>query len=430
MINNMRTQKEIKEAIKSEDFNWLGRDVFIQTTADYLLEKEDSKHICLNGVWGSGKTTTILGIINYIEKNTDKKNRPLIIYLDAWKYEHYEHPLFALIKAMEEQGSEIIEDLKNKAGTYNFSAQVSVNLPFFSIGVSEESKDDSRKKVLGYSEYIDTLNNMTIEIIKEYKAEKANKLIIFIDELDRGKPDFVLRTLEMFHHLRDDLPTHIVYSVDMNQLNSIIKNYYGFDYNTEIFTHKVFDYQIKLPELTEIDKRSYENNLLKKYRSNFTSQYFKDTINKHFPSKHINSLRTINKFYQKLDENLENINFFKLELHLKYNYYLGLDKKSFGGYLELLIIILAYSIDNPIIAYSWSKGENIGSLLEYIEPYYSNNSHLFDLIVASYQYDQDVKKDIDYKSLEESQKLIGLTRLLESSESLDRKCVLKEIDLF
>lgn len=101
----MRNKSEIKKAIKDPDFNWLGRKPFISDFIKHLQNQTESMHICVNGVWGSGKTTTIMGIIDQLDK-IDDATKPLVLYLDAWKYEHYQNPLFALLKVMQKESSE------------------------------------------------------------------------------------------------------------------------------------------------------------------------------------------------------------------------------------------------------------------------------------------------------------------------------------
>ncbi|HLQ83398.1 MAG TPA: P-loop NTPase fold protein, partial [Pseudogracilibacillus sp.] len=219
----MRNKSEIKKAIKDPDFNWLGRKPFIDDFIKHLNNQIKSRHICINGVWGSGKTTTVLGIIDQLKK-IEEQIKPSVLYLDAWKYEHYQDPLFALLKVMQKKLPEIFEIIKNDFQRKGIEPQVGLNLPFFNIALSK-NREDTFNRLLNESEYIDALNETMITAVKTFKEENSNDLIIFIDELDRAKPDFALRTIEMFHHLQDELPTHIVYSVDVNQLSSIIKHY-------------------------------------------------------------------------------------------------------------------------------------------------------------------------------------------------------------
>lgn len=125
---------------------------------------------------------------------------------------------------MQKELPEIFKIIMNNIQTNGIEPQIGLNLPFIDIYMPK-NRDNKYNRLLNEAEYIDALNETMITAVKKFKEEKSNELIIFIDELDREKPDFALRTIEMFHHLQDELPTHIVYSVDINQLSSIIKHY-------------------------------------------------------------------------------------------------------------------------------------------------------------------------------------------------------------
>src|SRR5690625_4065704 len=105
----MRTKSEIQQSINNNEINWLGRDGFIKDFVKHILNQRSSKHICINGVWGSGKTTTIFGIINEIKNGHD--DVPLVLYFDVWKYEHYEEPVFALLKIIREENTDLYYDI-------------------------------------------------------------------------------------------------------------------------------------------------------------------------------------------------------------------------------------------------------------------------------------------------------------------------------
>jgi len=296
----MSIEKKIVEMTEKKDFTYLGREDFIKELSGYIMSRKESTHICLEGVWGSGKTTTLQGLIKELEKDSKE---PLILYVNAWKYEHYEHPIFAIIKEMEEQEPKIIEYIKQEFRKQSYSLQPSLNLPVLNLSLGRKTNEES--EILSSAEYIDKLNEFMIQAIEKYKAEKSNTLIILIDELDRAKPDFVIRTLEVIHHLRDDLPTHIVYSVDMNQLNSIIKHYYGYEYNTEIFTHKIFDVIFPLKVIEEQEVKEYIKKRFLDFRPNHNSSLLTQILIDTMDGSQLNSLRTINKLIDNISSNLK-----------------------------------------------------------------------------------------------------------------------------
>lgn len=430
----MRNRKEIEKLIKEQDFNWLGRKEFIKDFSDFILSQEESQHICINGVWGSGKTTTILGLIDYLSNDENITERPLILYLDAWKFEHYDHPLFSLLKVMENEMSDIFEKIKSNLSKRSFEVQAGMNIPILSINVTSKN-DSSVSRILSSAEYVDMLNEMMIEAVKEYKVENSNKLIIFIDELDRARPEFALRTIEMFHHLQDNLPTHVIYSVDMDQLNSLVKHYYGYEYNVEIFSHKVFDTTISLKKLTDYDLKEYIHSALTISDFAYSIDGVTEIIFTYMTSSQMESLRTINKVCEKIASNLENGYFKKANnVFNRSDYYLGgSQSKNLWGYVEILIAMQILFLTEPLSVRSIIHGNKIEILLEYLLEHKreENRIDVWELIADSYNYGvQDISIRKNSADLDRDNMLLGLRRLfVPPPPSYDNKSVFDEIEL-
>lgn len=407
----MRNKSEIKKAIKDPNFNWLGRKPFIEDFIKHLQNQMRSMHICINGVWGSGKTTTIMGIIEHLDK-VDEPTKPLVLYLDSWKYEHYQDPLFALLKVMQKELPEIFKIIMSDIQKNGIEPQVGLNLPLFNIAMSK-NRNDTYNRLLNESEYIDALNETMITAVKKFKEERSNELIIFIDELDRAKPDFALRTIEMFHHLQDELPTHIVYSVDMNQLSSIIKHYYGYKYNVEIFTHKVFDEIVSLKKLTKNEIESYIDEKFKSFSIGYSIQSIRNLIIKYMRLDQLESLRTLNRICKSITQKLQTGYFKQTNRGFLINrYYLGHDS-NLWGYVELLVILESFLLTDSMKVYEFLRGENIIELLNFIleKEQGNSNKELGYLIEKSYNSDKKNETNLSYSDLNNEEKIIGIKRL-------------------
>lgn len=408
----MRNRKEIEQSIQSSSFDWLGRDTFIENFCQYILKQDKSTHVCINGVWGSGKTTTVLGIIQKLNV-LEEVQRPLIIYLDAWKYEHYDHPLFSLLKVMEETAPNIVKQIMSDFNSMQVTPQLGVNLPLFGLNLSVGKGESNQKKVLNLSEYVDVLNDLLIKAINKFKEEKGNNLIIFVDELDRAKPDFALRTIEVFHHLQDELPTHFVYSVDMNQLNGMIKHYYGYDYNVEIFVHKVFDVIIPLQKVTKFQYERYAESIFEQLGTKYSVGSIKYFMFQYMSLNQIESLRTIEKLSKKIHEDLSQ-GYFSAD-YRRSQYYLGKENSNhIWGYVELLIVLNIMNLSNPILVKEIVRGSNLQKLADYLERYKNriNEQDLWNLIRSSFNYGRPESEQMDDKAIiETSMILTGLEKI-------------------
>lgn len=427
----MRNKNEIKRAIKDPNFNWLGRKPFIEDFIKHLQNQTRSVHICINGVWGSGKTTTIMGIIDHLDK-IDEATKPLVLYLDSWKYEHYQDPLFALLKVIQKELPEISKIITSDFQKKGIEPQVGLNLPLFNITMAK-NRDDTYNKLLNESEYIDALNETMITAVTKFKEERSNELIIFIDELDRAKPDFALRTIEMFHHLQDELPTHIIYSVDMNQLSSIIKHYYGYEYNVEIFTHKVFDEIISLKKLTNNEIESYIDEKIKSFSTGYNIQSIRNLIIKYMRLDQLESLRTLNRICKSIMQKLQT-GYFKQTNRgfLMHRYYLGHDS-NLWGYVELLVILEVFLLTDSMKVYEFLRGDNIIELLNFIleKEQGNSNKELGYLIAKSYNSDKKNETNLSYSDLNNEEMIIGIKRLFAPiTEDFESESVFSSGELF
>ena len=81
------------------------------------------------------------------------------------------------------------------------------------------------------------------------KEEVANKLVIFVDELDRCRPDFAVRLLEQTKNLFKSENIILVFSTDSEQLAYAIGGMYGNGFATSVFLEWFFDERLTLSEV-------------------------------------------------------------------------------------------------------------------------------------------------------------------------------------
>lgn len=261
--------------------DYIGRNDFLL----YFLEKIDksdrNRLIALDGSWGSGKTvfvkqlSMILNetninskvenkdykdrIINFINKNNlELKNNYLPIYFDAWKYDSDIYPLRNLIYEIScqtknkyngnfEELKKILDDLFSYFGKGLRPIDFIENVKDIFTNKDETSAISFHEK---FESYLD-------EVIKE----RCDKLVIFIDELDRCNPRYAVSLLEEVKHYVDDDRVIFVFSLNLEQLQYTIEHYYGTGFDSYRYLDKMFHENNILPE-PDYDK--YYSNLIDK----------------------------------------------------------------------------------------------------------------------------------------------------------------------
>ena len=80
--------------------------------------------------------------------------------------------------------------------------------------------------------------------------EQGNRLVIFIDELDRCKPDFAVKLLERIKHYFVNPDITFVFSINSMELQHTIKQYYGSEFDACKYLDRFFDLRIVLPDIS------------------------------------------------------------------------------------------------------------------------------------------------------------------------------------
>ena len=267
MKNYSRTPTE-ENVLKLLKRNSIGRTEDVLRFVELLSNMEDACYsIALNGEWGSGKTffikqaQLILDAQNpqsSIPEKTRNEVKRIIqnrlsvpdsytsVYYDAWANDNHEDPLLSLIYEVIHSGQSSYTPERER----NLGTAIS-NIADLLTGrnISDVLNDLRGKDKLENIQKQASLKELVREFINNLIEEHGNRLIIFVDELDRCKPDYAIHFLERIKHYFDDDRVTFVFSVSLSQLQWTVKSYYGTEFNATRYLDKFFDIQLTLPRV-------------------------------------------------------------------------------------------------------------------------------------------------------------------------------------
>ena len=240
---------------KEEPFknDLLERKQYADVLTQIVMNTTGGFTLSINADWGYGKTT----FIKMWEASLQNEGYKTI-YFNAWKSDFVEDPMIALIDGIINGIGKTLT--KNKKNFISALSKSLIQLGKLVPGLNS------------YAEIADAIQNGTDKLseeeacLKEYKginsvvndfrdqltayAKKVGKkkpLIIFVDELDRCRPDYAVQMLERIKHFFEIENINFVISIDKEVIRESIKTVYG-DIDVAGYLRRFVDLEFNLPK--------------------------------------------------------------------------------------------------------------------------------------------------------------------------------------
>ena len=289
-------KKYVQEATDINVWTSLKEDTFdrgkdIREFIEGLELIEGNAFISLDAKWGDGKTFFVRQIeetlkyfrakqmeteekllkdlesYEYLKesvavKETTVEHIYLPVYYNAWMYDDHNDPLMSLLLVMTKQcGGAYNTKINTKSlGERLLAVASSLPISIKKINPATIIKDlqEGKMDILSAVKTEEDIKECVRDVFNDIIVEEAEKLVIFIDELDRCKPSFAIEMLERIKHYFDDERIIFVVSLNKEQLIHTISNYYGSEFDATRYLNRFFDVSINLPEISRYQKQKVQ----------------------------------------------------------------------------------------------------------------------------------------------------------------------------
>lgn len=301
--------KDSETHIDLLDFEYL-----IGITEDIIKNDElTPSTIGIYGDWGSGKSSLMEMVLEKLSKDKDY----LCLKFNGWLFEGYEDAKTALIgtildkintnKTLTKKTERIIKRLyKNIDFVKLASKGLKYGIDFALTGgigtiaditlgtildkvkdkepnISEADIKEVLKNTFTNSEIRSNLKSFQEDFAKLLKETKIERLVVFIDELDRCNPDTILETFEAIRLFLFAQGTSFIIGADERQVMYAVRKKYPnvegnkLDIGKE-YLEKIIQYPVKIPQLGTEEVRFYITCLLLKHEIKDKSEEILDFI--------------------------------------------------------------------------------------------------------------------------------------------------------
>ena len=254
------TEENISSTLLNDS---IGNNNNLFSFLEFVTTLEGNSTVALNGRWGTGKTFFVKQAIMMIDKLkiNDANNEylklllrsrkdpayNLSVYYDAWTNDNDEDPILSLIFEIISQLD--LSDKKFKEKDWKgLIVAVSDCLTGGSLsGILDKAKNENILQAIKNNR---DLHEKINEFFNNLLPEVANRLIIFVDELDRCKPTYAIKLLERIKHYFDNDNITFVFSVNIEQLQHSIAKVYGDQFDSYNYLNRFFQYTFNMPKIS------------------------------------------------------------------------------------------------------------------------------------------------------------------------------------
>ena len=276
--------KKTEDQIDPNDI-WQGDVLNRQVVADEIIQIISTIKqpfvIGMSSRYGTGKTFFAKRCIAELEKR-----KYAAVYFDAWQNDYAKEPLTGFVHTITKRLTELcgpddVKDVKSRLGSVSrFIAKRSLPLAarlLTRLTVGEKMADELADEiergaindVSGIAEklvqdsidsYDDTLEEMETfktalsDLAKKVREENEDiqhdQVIVFVDELDRCRPDYTIEILESIKHLFNVEGFIFVLMSDDEAFDASIASVYSEKISADHYLRKFVDWKVHLPDPT------------------------------------------------------------------------------------------------------------------------------------------------------------------------------------
>jgi hypothetical protein len=237
----------------------LNRDPYLTNLAK-LINRLDKGVIAIDGEWGSGKSWAGQKLKDKLDQQRSAKT----IWLDVFEADWSDDPAVSLIAAIAQH----LEPAKSDSFLDKAAPVLTAVLPLATktiakaalsyVGVDKELTEELaqigqsqadkyiKKHLQEASQKSKNLKQLK-DLLNETVAQTTEKLVIFVDELDRCSPGFAVRMLERLKHLFDLEGVIYVLLWNRTQVARTVEAFYGAGSDGQMFLDKFIDIPLHLP---------------------------------------------------------------------------------------------------------------------------------------------------------------------------------------
>ena len=248
-------------------------EVYVNALCSFIRSCETPMTISIQGDWGSGKTS----MMNMMKANMQGAVWP--IWFNTWQFSQFDMGNSLAFSMMDVilKGLDCEVDVRKKIlnGLIGFGKRVVRNVSDYTFGGEITGMItntlEGAQGEMDYASEIAGLKDKFVDAVKlKLEKEHRDRVVIFVDDLDRLQPAKAVELLEVLKLFLDCDQCVFVLAVDYEVVTSGIKQKFGSDVSTEkgrSFFDKIIQLPFKMP-VASYDIHRYVKGMMERINVN------------------------------------------------------------------------------------------------------------------------------------------------------------------
>lgn len=219
----------------------LGRETHVRSFCAVLAGVQSPAVFSVDAGWGQGKTAFLKMCAGLLRSGSREFRGVAVVEFNAWTQNYHNDPLKDIVSAVTSQ----ITDTASEHASRNarLLRQAAVRVASGGLLPDEVFADENsaRRDV-----------KLFRTALAEHTALYGGRLVVFVDELDRCRPDYALALLERIRHLFDVVGVVVVLAVNPEALNLVTATRHDPDM-AERYLRRLIDQRVRLPACEETE---------------------------------------------------------------------------------------------------------------------------------------------------------------------------------
>ncbi len=238
--------KDVFEGEYSEEKDILNRVEELDILYKIISNAQGPYTIAIDAKWGTGKTA----FTKMLQSKLGEEIKSA--YINVWEADYNSDPMIALISELKQiVDSKTYQTLKDTflkfskiivPATIDIAVGGVIKSEKIAEAISKATKGILEDRIDSYEKELESIKELKRELSKATEKANNNKIVIFIDELDRCRPTYALDFLERVKHFFDLKGFIFILSIDQTQLIESIKSVYGNNFDSEHYLKRFVDF--------------------------------------------------------------------------------------------------------------------------------------------------------------------------------------------